>query len=60
MRLTQLRLKLITLGLVTAVTAAVLLLPHPSTENLQLAISHVWAISIGHCLSDVKGATDDS
>ena len=59
MRLTTLRLKLITLALTTAVTAAVLLIPHPSTENLQLAISHVWALTIGHCISDVKGGTDD-
>ena len=58
MRLTQLRLKLITLGLVTAVTAAVLLIPHPATENLQVAVTHLFAVCVGHAMSDMKGGSE--
>lgn len=58
MRLTTLRLKLITLALVTVVTAGVLFLPHPATDGLKLAISHIWAICVGHAMSELKG--DDS
>ena len=58
MRLTPLRLKLATLALTTLVMALVLLIPHPATDELKLAISHVWCICVGHAMSDMKGGTE--